>query len=161
MKPSKTVDINTAKRILSYNPETGEFKRLDGRKKCETTSRYKSIMVAGVRVASHRLAWAMHYGKWPDLFIDHIDGDTLNNCITNLRQCTSSENYQNRKLCKFNKFGFTGVSFHKATGKFVAQIQVDKKRKHLGIFNTAEEAAEAYRKSKRMLHHFQPELRES
>lgn len=162
MKPSRTIDLEIARKTVEYDPETGNFKRLDGRLKCETTaSKYKTIMVRSVRVASHRLAWAMYYGNWPNEFIDHIDGDRQNNKIENLRECTSSENYQNRKLCKFNKYGMTGVSFSKAARKYVAQIQVDKKKIHIGVYETPEEAGEAYKAAKAVYHKFQPTLRES
>lgn len=39
---------------------------------------------------------------------------------------------------------YKGVGWHKAKGKWVAQIQVSGKKKHLGLFNSEEEAYQAY-----------------
>jgi len=41
-----------------------------------------------------------------------------------------------------------GVYFHKASGKFMAQININGKRKNLGYFNTPEEAFQAYKTAK-------------
>jgi len=40
------------------------------------------------------------------------------------------------------------VNFHKATGKFRASLAINGKRKHLGLFNTPEEAFQAYKLAK-------------
>jgi hypothetical protein len=40
----------------------------------------------------------MHYGVWPTQLIDHINGDSSDNRIVNLRQTTQSENNRNRVL---------------------------------------------------------------
>ena len=77
-------------------------------------------------------------------FVDHIDGDPLNNCLSNLRWATATENQRNSKKRKDNTSEFKGVSFHKATGKWRVRIKVDGKEKHLGYFHTPEEAAAVY-----------------
>lgn len=41
-----------------------------------------------------------------------------------------------------------GVSFHKASRKLVAQININGERKHLGLFGTPQEASEVYRRAK-------------
>jgi len=41
-----------------------------------------------------------------------------------------------------------GVNFHKATGKFRAYLAINGKRKHLGLFNTPEEAFQVYKLAK-------------
>jgi len=41
-----------------------------------------------------------------------------------------------------------GVCFDKASGKFVAQLNINGKRKHLGLFTTPEEAFQAYKLAK-------------
>ena len=42
---------------------------------------------------------------------------------------------------------YKGVSFHKQSKKWVAQIQIHGKPKHLGLFANEKEAAEAYNTS--------------
>ena len=59
---------------------------------------------------------------------------------------------QNSKKRKDNKSGFKGVSKHKKNESWVASIQKDGKRKHLGSFSTKEEAAKAYAKAAEILH---------
>ena len=76
--------------------------------------------------------------------IDHIDGNRLNNQKSNLRFATSSQNKINRGPRKDNKSGFKGVSWHRQRNLWTARVMIDGKYKHLGLFKTPEEAAEAY-----------------
>ena len=76
--------------------------------------------------------------------VDHRDGDGLNNQKSNLRVCTRSENALNRKeLNKSNTSGISGVRWHKATKKWLAQITYGGKKIYLGLFNFKEDAAMA------------------
>jgi len=79
--------------------------------------------------------------------IDHINVNPLDNRRENLRVCTNQQNQFNKNKYKNNKSGFKGVSFNKQTQKFVAQIQINGKNKHLGLFVTAEAAHECYKKA--------------
>jgi len=83
----------------------------------------------------------------PKIQIDHIDNNPLNNQRSNLRECTNQQNSFNKSKNKNNKSGFKGVYFDKYANKYKAQIQINNKVKHLGRFDTAEEAHEAYKKS--------------
>lgn len=78
----------------------------------------------------------------PSEIIDHRDGDGLNNCRLNLRRATKLQNQTNSKLRRDNSSGFKGVHSHK--GRWRAKIQVIGITIHLGVFQTAEEAALAY-----------------
>ena len=72
--------------------------------------------------------------------VDHIDNNKLNNNITNLRFATHTENQQNVSISSKNTSGFKGVCFRKANNKWRAQIKIDGKNKHLGYFDTIDEA---------------------
>lgn len=75
---------------------------------------------------------------------DHIDGDTLNNQRSNLRTTSRGENMMNRKINKNNVAGFKGVSYKKLNKKWTAQIQVNKKKVYLGLFDKKEDAYKSY-----------------
>lgn len=73
---------------------------------------------------------------------DHIDNDGLNNQRTNLRVCTRAQNLRNQK--KRASVLFKGVHFIEHQNKWVASITVNRKRLHLGHFDSAIEAAREY-----------------
>lgn len=77
-------------------------------------------------------------------YVDHIDGDPLNNRRSNLRVCTLAQNSHNAKRRKDNTSGYKGVYFDKSKKKWRAHIKLNNKRKMLGMFKTAEEAYERY-----------------
>lgn len=80
-----------------------------------------------------------------DRFIDHRDGDTLNNQKHNLRSCSHAENMRNRVLiCKNNTSGFKGVFWRKDKLKWQAQIRFNTKSIHIGYFKSIIDAAKAY-----------------
>jgi hypothetical protein len=79
-----------------------------------------------------------------NLMVDHKNQNTLDNRKSNLRLCKNSHNICNRPKPKNNKSGYKGVSKCNLTKKWKASITKDYKRHHLGLFDTKEEAAEAY-----------------
>jgi len=114
---------------------------------------YRLVSVKHVNILAHRLAWFLHYGKWPDGKLDHKDRNRDNNRIKNLRLARKG-NQQNRSVSKCNTSGHTGVSFHKASGKWRAFIYVEEKQKSLGYHTTQEDAVAAYAEGKKKFHKF-------
>ena len=96
------------------------------------------------KIGAHRLIFMLHHGFFPAV-VDHINGNPLDNRIENLRAATHSQNMRNVTLSKANSSGQKGVAFHKSTGKWIAYVRVNGKMKHLGIFKTVGEAADARR----------------
>ena len=93
---------------------------------------------------AHRLVFFMCTGLEPD-YIDHIDGDSSNNAIENLRACTQSQNGGNSKPTNNASSPYKGVGWHSAAKKWEAYITSDtKKKKYLGVYGSEEEAAKAY-----------------
>jgi len=80
----------------------------------------------------------------PGLQVDHIDGDPTNNRRSNLRLCTHAENGKNQRRPSTNSSGFKGVSWHKRDKRWYARIMINRKNKHLGCFDTPEDAKAAY-----------------
>lgn len=81
---------------------------------------------------------------------DHINGDKLDNRAANLRHCTNAENARHRPR-PVGKSGYRGVSVKK-NGKFEASIMADYKRKSLGVYDQAIDAAKAYDEAAMKLH---------
>ena len=149
--------------ILDYNPEIGvltwrarpieHFKSL---RACRSwNARFAGIEVGGVggrgykqmridymRYQTHRITYFMHHGVEPDN-IDHINHDKQDNRIENLRSVTHEENMKNRSLQSNNTSGVIGVCWFKNLNKWVANIKVDNKQKHLGYFLDFNDAVRA------------------
>lgn len=104
------------------------------------------------RFLVHRLVGMVFLGISDDQEVDHIDGNPFNNRLENLRVCTHAENGRNRKKQINNSTGYPGVSFHKRSGKYQARIMINGKHKHLGLFETTEEAFAAYKNASLKLH---------
>lgn len=74
----------------------------------------------------------------PDMFIDHINRDGLDNQRKNLRIVTHSQNHFNEKIRSDNISGTKGVSWNKKNQKWIAILG----NKYLGSFHSIEEAKE-------------------
>ena len=81
---------------FTYNPETGEITK--GDRKCGTLTKqgYIKVRSGAVRSFAHRLAWRLHTGAWPVGYLDHINRVRSDNRISNIRECTWSQNNFNR-----------------------------------------------------------------
>lgn len=80
-------------------------------------------------------------------FIDHIDRNTLNNQIDNLRWCSTSENSYNAKMPSHNKTSKQkGVSKAQTKGKWRARIYQNGKEIYIGTYPSIKEAKDAYNK---------------
>ena len=99
----------------------------------------------------HKIIWAMHYRQWPELQLDHINGNGLDNRIANLRLATPSQNAMNRHLHK-NKQLPKGVSRTTSGKGYSARITLNYRIIQLGEFPTIDEAALAYRTAADRLH---------
>lgn len=147
--------------ILRYDPDTGVFYSHRTRKaqgwisshgRGSQKRNYIRLKVAGKHYYAHRLAWLYMTGEWPDPEVDHQDLDGLNNRWVNLRKATHSQNGHNQGLRSNNKSGVKGVSWERGRSKWIATITMNGREKHLGRFNTIEEAAAARRAAEANYH---------
>lgn len=105
--------------------------------------RFVQICIDSKTYLAHRLIWWLLNGEEPCL-IDHVNRDSTDNRIENLRQATRSQNGANSIKKKGVTSKFKGVSFDKQANKFMASICKDRKTINLGRFSREEDAARAY-----------------
>lgn len=157
-------EIELYRSLLSYEPESGRLSwlvnRTGGIKEGMTAGSidgdgYVSVSVMGKTRAAHRVCWALFYGELPAVHIDHINGVRTDNRIINLRSCNRHENQQNRRKTVGLSSKYLGV-YSLKSGKWQAQIAINRKTKHLGTFQTQEEAYSAYLEAKKQIHAFNP-----
>lgn len=148
------------KQLLHYDPQLGWFMWLVDRgrnAKAGATAGWLDNGRLCVEVDGHvywgaRLAWFYVKGTWPTQLVDHWDTDPLNNCFQNLRDVSSRVNGQNKRRAKAgSSSGLLGVNRHNAT-RWRAQIFVNGKNKHLGLFDNKQDAHTAYVIAKRQHH---------
>lgn len=160
----KKICINKLKELLDYNPETGIFTwkvREDdpqwsghyaGKIAGSKVKKYIRVAIDDTAYAAHRLAWAIHYGVWPVSILDHINGDGFDNRIENLREASFAQNAANAHRTKLPASGYRGVYRYKKTDKWKAEISYENERHYLGVFDTKEEAHQAYLRASAEIH---------
>lgn len=151
--------LNELRDYFSYNPESGDLIKIKKTSKSDTRSvlfvpitktrssnntsqndDYICIIFNKQSFVGHRIAYMLHYNEillGTDI-IDHIDGNTLNNKISNLRKTTHTGNMTNQKIRTNNSTGVTGVK-KTQYNTYMASIEVNKKR-ITKTFTTFEEA---------------------
>jgi hypothetical protein len=141
--------------ILRYDPKTGflywkvrplhHFKNSHGmnifnsrfsKSKAGSPSAFGYITVGinGKNHFAHRLIWCLITGAYPTDHIDHINHDSADNRIVNLRTATVQENQRNRSISRKNISGTIGVSWCTRTNKWVSQVTINGKTIFLGRF---------------------------
>lgn len=148
---------------LSYNPDTGNFiwvniskyhsekiGRIAGTINASRGKEYIAIRISGKSYGAHRLAWIFTHG-WQPEEIDHINGNSLDNRIINLRSCDRLTNNQNHTKGQ-NKSGLPLGVRVLSNGRYQARIRANHKTRYLGAFATPKEAGEAYSKAREKLH---------
>jgi hypothetical protein len=144
-----------------------DYKNLNQWKWYATTGHSKTFyayrQVNNKAVIMHRIIMKAETGQ----FIDHKDGNGLNNQKSNLRFCTPSQNSKNKKSSGISKY--LGVYKHTSHKKYfskkqnktikyssrpiwVAHIKHNEKYIHLGVFEIEIEAAKAYNEAAKIYH---------
>lgn len=104
---------------------------------------YLRLTLDGVKYFAHKIAWIYVHGTSVP-YIDHRDGDSLNNALTNLRPCDRSSNGANSKRRRDNKSGYKGVYWDTNRNGWCAVITCRGKQHRLGKHPTPEDAHAAY-----------------
>lgn len=155
-----THDIEDLRQKFTYDSETGIIRwkfrcgsaAAGSEAGCVNSEGYVVIRLSGRQYRAHRIAWALHYGEWPEEDLDHVNMCKTDNRISNLRPCNDSLNNRNRpKKSNGRHSRYKGVDLHK--GKWRARIRPgDGTRIELGHFATEEQAAEAYSEAAKKYH---------
>ena len=152
------------KELINYNPDSGDItiiKRTGPRSKqlgeCagvkiyRATSSYLQITLLKQKFYVHRLVWLYMTGDYP-MVIDHIDGNGLNNKWCNLRNSNSTGNNRNVLKIQHNKIEQLPIGVFRHRKKFTASIKYNYKKIYLGVFNTIDDAVNAYKNAKDIYH---------
>lgn len=155
------VPVEALRKVLSYDPTKGELRWLP-REPITANDRswntrwagklagtyiakgYPMVEHRGFCLACHRVAWALHYGEWPDTELDHENTDKTDYRIKNLRKATRTLNGLNNAHVKRRSPYPKGVSLHRFSGLYRAYQSVKGKQVSFGYFKTPEEASAAY-----------------
>jgi hypothetical protein len=114
---------NCAGAVVGYRPKV-----------ISRQNRYVSTKISGQHWCVHKLIYMYHFGEMPQQ-LDHINQNTLDNRIENLRPATSSQNCANRSLFSNNTSGCRGVSWNKRNKKWFVYVDFNKRRKNIGYFD--------------------------
>lgn len=106
-------------------------------KNVSRNNRYAKTTLFGKHWCVHKLIYMYHHGYVPE-HLDHINSDSLDNRIENLRPVTKSQNMSNRGVMSNNTSGCKGVSWNKLSNKWFVYVSVNKKRKNIGYFEDFE-----------------------
>ena len=98
-------------------------------------------------ILAHRVSFYISNGYLPRR-VDHVDGDKDNNDISNLRECSQSQNMMNRrKGLGVSSSQYKGVHWNKANGNWNSRIGIGGRSAHLGCFKSEHDAADAYNRA--------------
>lgn len=154
---SKFAKVERVKELLRYDKETGKLhwtqpgvtqRPVGAEAGCICKDGYIRTTIDAKKYANHRLAFVLMNDKWPDEFVDHVNGDRADNRWENLRPCSPAQNSFNAKLSSRNTTGVKGVNICGRTGKFVVDIC----GKKLGSFKDLELAELVVKEYRDTLH---------
>lgn len=159
------------RQLLAYEPDTGKLywrerpvsrfeargryprehgakvwnARWAGREAFTATAKegYKVGAIDFCTMRAHRVIWALVHGAWPPEQVDHINGDRSDNRLANLRLVSDQQNKMNAKRRADNPSGVTGVYWWPQSRKWRVQIRARGSRRHVGMFDTFEQAVAA------------------
>ena len=110
------------------------FKSFIGKKAgFSSGNNYIRINIKNKQYFAHRIIFMMHHGYLPNI-IDHIDRNSLNNKIENLREADARENALNSTLTQPSITGIRNVYFDKRRNKYNVVLKVNKKHKFIGSY---------------------------
>ena len=131
---ANTIDIEAVKKWLSYDKDSGYFHWKESpmyKVKAGDVAgtlllngcgnKYLSIKIEGKRYLAHRIVATMFLGCKEGDFVDHINGNGMDNRIENIRLVSKMQNSRNMKMSARCKTRIMGVSFCKNRNSYVVR----------------------------------------
>ena len=98
---------------------------------------YQNIVIKGKQWGIHKVIFLMHKGYMPTL-IDHIDNNSSNNKIENLREADKTKNSLNAKIRTDNTSGCKNVNWQSQKNKWQVRLCINKKAVSFGLYKDLE-----------------------
>lgn len=124
-----------------YNRITRNSRAVAGEKSGSYSGKYALVAVNGIPWQMARIIYFMHHKELP-AYVDHINGDTWDNRIENLRAATPRQNQLNHAKSSANKSGVKGVSWSTKYQKWYACLRINGIAKNLGYYVNLDDAKE-------------------
>lgn len=151
------ITLERLRSALRYSPIVGVFEwRIAGRRirpgylagcVCKSSG-YIKIGIDGKQYSGQNLAWFYMTGEWPEVVIDHRDGDKSNNAFKNLRPATRVQNAANSRKAMHNKSGEKVVFFCNTSKRWHARIKSNGVVAFRKSYKTIDEAVSGIREAR-------------
>lgn len=137
------------RRLFSYNRKTVILRwKVKSSKRvnvgdeagCKRPDGYIQIIINKKKYLAHRIIWCGKYGYFPENMIDHKDKIPWHNWISNLRESSNQCNIRNTGNFSNNTSGVKGVFKQNTTNKWIANIRINNKLHHLGLYKSFDDA---------------------
>jgi hypothetical protein len=106
--------------------------------------KYIAVKISDKTYPLHRVLFKLHYGIEPKEFLLHENFNRTDNRIDNFVNSDTKKPPNRRMKPSTNTSGLLGAVYRKASKKWTASITINGIDTHLGTFDTAEEANQAY-----------------
>jgi hypothetical protein len=161
------------RKLLRYEPETGMLfwknrpremfnsditfhsfnRRFAGKEALAyVNKKYRVGKILGKKFLAHRVVWAIETGSWPVALIDHINQNTTDNRLNNLREATKRQNGANSRSRSKSSSKYLGVHWSKRDQNWRSQIRINGVKQWIGCFTSEREAALAYDHAAKKFH---------
>ena len=110
---------------------------------------YWHVQIGGKKFKRSHIVFCLTHGRWPAQQIDHINGNSLDDRPSNLREATPTQNAWNHKTRAKRSPLPMGVRKAKS-GRYVARIGVGGRQFTIGTFSSPEAASESYQAARRI-----------
>lgn len=135
--------VDTETGLITYARELPRWGKAVGDVSGRVKGGYLCSRVGYDHYYHHLIVWYVVHKEWPTFELHHINGDKLDNRISNLEPISHSRNIFLARASNPN----VGLRYYPKQNKWAARIKVNYRSHYLGFFDTVEEAREARAKA--------------